>query len=164
MNLSSYSFFPSKNKHLYKLSITYMHFCNWIFQLFFCAAVIVPFVTLPALPPIVIYVNIWFYVKIWKYEFMCHFPNLINRRVSMCVIMWNKSTPSPHVIVHTLHLWCDISIIQLNSPANVKQMWDIPSNVESKHTSMIVLWNVNEWMSELDQIIKSAWIATKKPQ
>ena len=58
MNKSSYSLFPSKKKHLYKLSITDMHFCNWIFQLFFCAAVIVPFVTLPALPPIVIYVNI----------------------------------------------------------------------------------------------------------
>ena len=58
MNKSSYSLLPSKNKHLYKLSITDMHFCNWIFQLFFCAAVIVPFVTLPALPPIVIYVNI----------------------------------------------------------------------------------------------------------
>ena len=105
MNKSSYSLLPSKNKHLYKLSITDMHFCNWIFQLFFCAAVIVPFVTLPALPLIVIYVNIWFYVKIWKYEFVCHFPNLINRGVSMCVIMWNKSTPSPPCPHPTPVMW-----------------------------------------------------------
>ena len=46
----------------------------------------------------------------------CHFPNLIKRGVN--VYNYLKQISPMSQLSHP-HLWCDISIIQLNSPANV---------------------------------------------
>ena len=63
------------------------------FRLFFCAAVIVPFVTLPALASIVFMSTFDFMSKFGN----CHFPNLI-KRVNVCNYVQQITPPiPPHV-------------------------------------------------------------------